>query len=131
MVFFPFLLTGARADNSQRACVDEQIALDCPELQSVIQSKDYKELIWKVSQTSDDSKKQKIGYCNASLVCTKYNDIESFDERIKIRNPVRGTLYVTQMVLNDQLTYMCHIERNGNKPPVVNKVNVSSSKRCK
>ena len=128
--YFFSLLSGARADDSQRECVNEQIVVDCPELQSVIQSQYYKELFWKVSNTSDGRTKQNIGYCNESLVCT-HDDIGSFDERIKIRNPVRGTLFVKQLILDDQLTYTCHIERKENKAAIVNKVNVSSSKRCK
>ena len=126
------LLSGAQADNTQRECVGTQIALVCPELESVIRSKDFLELIWKVALTGDESKKpQNIAYCNENLACTTYGDIGSFDQRIKIRSPVRGKLFVKQLILKDKLTYICQIERKGNKPPIANKVNVSSSKNCK
>ena len=126
------LLSGAQADITQKECVNEQFPVDCPELESVIGSKNLRELIWKVALTGDESKKpQEIAYCDENLTCTTYGDIGSFGQRIKIRNPVRGKLFVKQLVLKDKLTYICQIERKGNKPPIANKVNVSSSKNCK
>ena len=90
------------------------------------------ELQWSVTDNTDpeDLKKQYIGYCNKSLNCTAYRDIGSFDQRIIVSNPVRGTLLVKQMELNDRLIYTCVIERSGNKGPRANKITVTSSKRC-
>lgn len=123
--------SGARAGNSRTVCPNEEIALECPDLESVIRNKTFLELVWKVADSRAQSKKPNVAYCNESVECTRYRRIGSFEQRIKIRNPVQGTLFVTQLVLDDQLTYTCHIERKENKPPVVNNVNVSSSKRCK
>ena len=88
------------------------------------------ELQWRVTDP-EHLKKQDVGYCSESLQCTRYRNIGSFDQRIAVSNPVRGTLLVKQMEWNDHLIYTCIIERSGNKGPMANKINVTSSKRCK
>ena len=124
------LSSGVRAETKRTECLNEEIALDCPDLESVIQSGTFVELQWWVTDP-EGLKKQYIGYCNKSVKCTRYRNIGSFNQRIKISNPVRGTLLVKQMELNDQLDYTCAIERSGNKGPIANKITVTSSKHCK
>ena len=88
------------------------------------------ELQWTVTDP-EDLKKQNIVYCtDERLKCTRYKDIGSFDQRIQLNIPVRGTLLVKQMVLNDRLIYTCAIERMGNNGPIANKI-IVSSKHCK
>lgn len=124
------LLSGVLADSQRTECPDEQIALECPDLQSVLQNGTFLELQWRVTDP-EDLKKENVGYCNKGLQCTRYRNIESFDQRIKVSNPVHGTLLVKQMKLDDRLIYTCAIERSGNKGPIAHKIIVTSSKRCK
>ena len=121
---------GVLADSQRTECPDEQIALECPNLESVLQNGTFLELQWRVTDP-EHLKKQYVGYCNKSLQCTRYRNIESFHQRIKVSNPVRGTLPVKQMKLDDRLVYTCAIERSGNKGPIAHKIIVTSSKRCK
>ena len=128
------LSSGVLADIYKRTvCPNEQIALECPDLKSVLQNGAFLELQWEVTdpEAGEDSKKQYAGHCNKSLQCTRYKDIGSFYQRIKVSNPARGTLLVKQMKLNDRLTYTCAIERSGKEGPIANKIIVTSSKHCK
>ncbi|XP_020602595.1 uncharacterized protein LOC110041628 [Orbicella faveolata] len=120
---------GVQADNKRPECPNEQFALECPDLELVLQNGTFLELQWRVTDP-EDLKKQYVVYCNKSLQCTRYRDIGSFDQRIKVSNPVRGTLLVKQIKLNDRLDYTCAIERSGNRGPVVRKIIVTSSKHC-
>ncbi|XP_020610627.1 uncharacterized protein LOC110049182 isoform X2 [Orbicella faveolata] len=120
---------GVQADSKRIECLNEQIALECLGLESVIQNGTFLELFWKVTDP-EDLKKQNIGYCNKDLNCTRYGNIGSFDRRINLSHPVRGILLVEQMVLNDRLSYTCAIERSGNKGPIVHKIIVTSSMHC-
>ena len=124
------LSSGIQADTKRTECPNEQIALECPGLESVIQSGTFLELQWRATDSAD-LKKQNVVYCNKNLQCTRYSTIGNFDQRIKVSNPVHGTLFVKQMKLNDRLIYTCAIERSGNKDPIANKIIVSSSKHCK
>lgn len=124
------LSSGVRADSKRIECLNEQIALVCPDLESVIQNGTFLELFWRVTDP-EDLKKQNIVYCNNNLECTRYGNIGRFDQRIIISDPVRGTLLVKQMVLNDRLSYTCVIERGRNKAPIAHKIVVTSSKHCK
>ncbi|KAJ7336712.1 hypothetical protein OS493_011934 [Desmophyllum pertusum] len=125
----------ARAENIRRECVNKEIALDCPGLESVNRNKtDYHEIIWMVTDFKVKSQNRKwipLGHCDENLACNRHRDIASFDQRIQIRNPVRGTLFVKQLILHDQLTYKCEIYRGTNRGPlVVSIINVKSSKNC-
>jgi len=120
---------GVQADSERTECANEQIALHCPELESVVLNGTFVELQWTVTDP-EDLKKQNVVYCtDKRLNCTRYKDIGSFGRRIQLNNPVRGKLLVKQMVLNDRLIYTCAIERMGNKGTVANKIMVSS-KHC-
>ena len=124
-------LSGVQADSQRTECANVQIPLNCPGLESVLQSGTFLELQWRVTDPEHLKKQLYVGYCNKSLQCTRYSNMRSFDQRIKISNPVRGTLLVKQMELNDRLIYTCAIERSGNKGPIANKVTLTSSKYCK
>jgi len=123
------VFAGVLADSQRTECPNEQIALECPDLQSVLQNGTFLELQWRVTDL-EDLKKQYVVYCNKNLQCTRYRNIRSFDQRIKVSNPVRGTLLVKQMKLNDRLVYTCVIERSGNRGPIANKIIVTSAKHC-
>ena len=124
------LSSDIQADTKRTECPNEQIALECPILESVVQNKTLLELQWRATDP-EDLKKESVVYCNKNLQCTRYRNIGSFDQRIKVSNPVRGTLLVKQMEWNDHLIYTCVIERSGNKGPIANKIIVTSSKHCK
>jgi len=123
------LSSGVQANNKRTECPDEQIALECPDLESVLQNGTFLEFQWRVTDPKH-LKKQNIVYCNQSWQCTRYKNIKSFHQRIKVSNPVHGTLLVKQMKLNDRLVYTCVIERSGNRGPIANKIIVTSSKHC-
>lgn len=122
--------SGVRADSKRIECPNEQIVLDCPYLESVIQNGTFLDLLWRVTDP-EDLKTENIGYCNKDLKCTRYQNIGSFDRRIDLSHPVRGALLVKQKVLNDRLSYTCAIERSGNKGLIAHKITVTSSMHCK
>ena len=124
------LSSGVLASNKRIECPNEQFELECPGLESAVQTGTYLELQWSVTD-SEYLKKQYVGYCNKNFLCASYRNIGSFDSRINVSSPVRGKLLVKHKKLNDQLIYKCIIERNGNKGPIANKIIVTSSKRCK
>ena len=124
------LSSGVLASNKRIECPNEQFELECPGLESAVQTGTYLELQWSVTD-SEYLKKQYVGYCNKNFLCASYRNIGSFDSRINVSSPVRGKLLVKHKKLNDQLIYKCIIERNGNKGPIANKIIVTSSKRWK
>ena len=96
-----------------------------------IKSGGCEELHWSVTDPNDESSiETSLGYCK-NLDCTRYKSLEIFENRIEIRRPVRGTLFVKQLWKNDLLKYTCNVQRERKKRPLFDHINVSSSVDCK
>jgi len=107
------------------------VKLSCPPLDSAIKSGGCEELRWSVTDPNDESSiETSLGYCK-NLDCTRYKSLEIFENRIEIRRPVRGTLFVKQLWKNDLLKYTCNVQRERKKRPLFDHINVSSSVDCK
>lgn len=86
-----------------------------------------------MSDPNNANAKQSIVYCGENLVNCIGEPLEGgIAERIKISNPVREKVFLTQLFRNDLLTYTCEIQLKENNPaPLVHHVNVSSSVYCR
>lgn len=127
------LQTGVEAEIWRDTCPGEETELFCPLPDWAIQNDECKELRWSVSDPNNANAKQSIVYCGENLVNCIREPLEGgIAQRIKIRNPARGKVFLTQLLRNERLTYTCEIQLKENNPvPLVHHVNVSSSVYCK
>ena len=126
------LSSGVQAETWKHVCDGDETELTCPPREMAIQNKEYKSLSLIVTDPNDPNLKQYAIYCGRNPAnCTRYPLKGSFVDRIKISNPVRGKMYVTQLRKNEFLSYTCSIQLKEEKRPLVYQVNVSSSVNCK
>ena len=124
---------GVRAGNIKYVSPKETVQLDCdPLLKLVIQMRDYKGLLWNVTDLLKTSELvQTLAYCDENLSCFRNNYLGYFGKRIKMRkDPVNGVLNVEQLIKDDFLTFRCYVHREHKKEPVYQQVHVSSSITC-
>ena len=127
-----FLSTGVRAEEWRHVCLEEELEMTCPPREVAIQNKEYKSLSLIVTDPYDASLKQYAVYCGSDPAnCTRYPLKGSFVHRIKVRNPVRGKMYVIHLRKNDLLSYTCSVQLKKENRPLVYQMNVSSSVNCK
>ena len=93
------LQPGVEADNWTDLRPGEETELSCPPPDWVIQNDECKELRWSVSEPNNANMKHPIVYCGENLVNCIREPLEGgIAQRIKIRNPVRGKVFLTPEV---------------------------------
>lgn len=126
-------VTGDGAYSSMEICAMEQVEVSCPPRDWAIQNNEYHSLLWAVSDPADgpNTKHEYVLHCGENPVnCKRYNLTERFRNRIIVRNPVGGKLYLKHLNMHVRLSYTCKVELKDNKPPLAYQVNVASSVYC-
>ena len=107
------------------------VQLDCdPVLEQAIQSGEFKELFWTVSDLRNKFEfLQSVAYCNENLTCITDDHFGNFEKRIKVRKyPFNGVLNVEQLIKDDFLTFTCRVLRKDRV--VYQEVHINSSLTC-